>query len=157
MHVDIYSDGSSRGNPGPGGYGCIIRCVDRYGITQEREYSAGFLLTTNSRMERLGVITALEKLKYMCDVTVYTDSQYVVKPYTEGWIFGWKKNGWKNSSGEVKNKDLWIRLDGLVNSHKVKFVWIKGHDGHPENERCDKLAVAAAEGDLLKVDEGYRG
>lgn len=136
--VEIYSDGACSGNPGPGGFGAILRCDGR-----EKEVSGGEPHTTNNRMELLGVITALEALKYPCEVRITTDSKYVVDGICKGWAAGWKKRGWKKSDGEpALNPDLWDRLLSLLEVHKAEFVWVKGHAGHPENERCDRLAVA---------------
>lgn len=156
MHVDIYSDGSSRGNPGPGGYGAILRFVDPSGGVHQKELSGGFERTTNNRMELLGVIVALEALKVPCEVAVYTDSQYVVKAFTDRWVDGWKRRGWKNAKKEpVKNQDLWMRLIEALEKHRVSFHWVKGHAGHPENERCDELATTAADGADRFIDEGF--
>ncbi len=139
--VEIYSDGACSGNPGPGGFGAILRCDGR-----EKEISGGDPHTTNNRMELLGVITALEALKYPCEVRVTTDSKYVVDGISKGWAVGWKKRGWKKSDGKpALNPDLWERLLALLEIHKTEFVWIKGHAGHPENERCDRLAVSERE------------
>lgn len=139
--VEIFSDGACSGNPGPGGFGVILRC-DGY----EKELSGADPHTTNNRMELLGVITALEALKYPCQVRITTDSKYVIDGITKGWAKGWKKRGWKKSDGNpALNPDLWDRLLSLLETHKAEFVWIKGHAGHPENERCDALAVAARE------------
>ncbi len=139
--VEIYSDGACSGNPGPGGFGAILRCDGR-----EKEISGGAPHTTNNRMELLGVITALEALKYPCEVRVTTDSKYVVDGISKGWAAGWKKRGWKKSDGKpALNPDLWERLLALLEIHKTEFVWIKGHAGHPENERCDRLAVSERE------------
>lgn len=139
--VEIFSDGACSGNPGPGGFGVILRC-DGY----EKELSGADPHTTNNRMELLGVITALEALKYPCEVRITTDSKYVIDGITKGWAKGWKKRGWKKSDGNpALNPDLWDRLLSLLETHKAEFVWIKGHAGHPENERCDALAVAARE------------
>ena len=136
--VEIYSDGACSGNPGPGGFGAILRCDGR-----EKEVSGGEAHTTNNRMELLGVITALEALKYPCEVRITTDSKYVVDGISKGWAASWKKRGWKKSDGKpALNPDLWDRLLALLEIHKAEFVWIKGHAGHPENERCDRLAVA---------------
>ena len=158
LHVDIFTDGSSRGNPGPGGYGSILRFVDRNGCVHEKELSQGFRLTTNNRMELLGVIVALEALKSPCEVTLYSDSQYVVNAFNQHWVDGWLKRGWKNAKKEpVKNPDLWKRLLAAKEPHRMEFVWVKGHAGHPENERCDALATAAADGDDLAEDEGFAG
>lgn len=158
LHVDIFTDGSSRGNPGPGGYGSILRFVDRNGRVHEKELSQGFRCTTNNRMELLGVIKALEALKSPCDITLYSDSRYVVNAFNQHWVEGWLKRGWKNAKKEpVKNPDLWKRLLAAKEPHQMTFVWVKGHAGHPENERCDALATAAADGDNLIEDEGFSG
>ncbi len=139
--VEIFSDGACSGNPGPGGFGAILRCDGR-----EKEISGGDPHTTNNRMELLGVITALEALKYPCEVRVTTDSKYVVDGISKGWAVGWRKRGWKKSDGKpALNPDLWERLLALLEIHKTEFVWIKGHAGHPENERCDRLAVSERE------------
>lgn len=147
MEVTIFSDGSSRGNPGPGGYGTILQCIDPSGKLHEKELSGGYQYTTNNRMEILGAIVGLEALKRPCQVTLYSDSQYLVNAINQNWIGGWARNGWKNSQKkEVKNLDLWKRLLEAMRMHEVTFVWVKGHAGHPENERCDALATAAADG-----------
>ncbi len=139
--VEIYSDGACSGNPGPGGFGAILRCDGR-----EKEVSGGEPHTTNNRMELLGVITALEALKYPCEVRITTDSKYVADGIGKGWAKSWKKRGWKKSDGSpALNPDLWERLLALLEIHKAEFVWIKGHAGHPENERCDRLAVSERE------------
>ena len=136
--VEIYTDGACSGNPGPGGWGAILRCEGR-----EKELSGGEAHTTNNRMELLGVINALEALKYPCRVKLTTDSKYVVDGVTKGWAEGWRRRGWKKSDGKpALNTDLWERLLGLLATHEVEFAWIKGHAGHAENERCDALAVA---------------
>ena len=145
MEVKLFSDGSSRGNPGNGGYGTILQYVDSKGQLHEREYSEGFKDTTNNRMELMGVIRGLEELKKPCSVTVISDSKYVTDAFNNHWIDSWVKKGWRNSSGQVKNIDLWERLLAAKEPHDVKFVWVKGHAGHPENERCDKLATNAAD------------
>ena len=135
--VDIFTDGACSGNPGPGGWGAILR----YG-EKEKERSGGEKDTTNNRMEMTAVIEALKLLKFPCDVTLYTDSQYVCNAINKHWIDNWQKNGWKNSQRQpVANKELWEEIISLLKTHSVKFVWVKGHDGHPENERCDRLAV----------------
>ena len=153
QHVDIFTDGAARGNPeGPGGYGTIIHFVDSKGRLFEREYSCGYVKTTNNRMELRAVIAGLEALTRPCSVTVYSDSQYVVKAFTDGWLAGWKKKGWKRQGGELLNVDLWKKLDRLAEMHELEFVWVKGHAGHPLNERCDKLATGAADGEELKED-----
>ncbi len=157
MDVSIFTDGSSRGNPGPGGYGCVLRCQLSTGEVKELELSQGYQVTTNNRMELLGVIVALEALKRPCRVTLYSDSQYVVNAFNQHWIEGWKKRGWKNAKKEpVKNIDLWKRLLTAMEPHEVTFVWVKGHAGHPENERCDELATTAADSSQLAIDEGFK-
>ena len=135
--VEIFTDGACSGNPGPGGYGVVLR----YG-TKEKELSGGDSSTTNNRMELLGVITGLAALKEPCQVTLTTDSKYVVDSITKGWVYNWKKNNWiKSDKKPALNVDLWEQLLPLLEKHKVTFKWVKGHAGHPENERCDRLAV----------------
>lgn len=156
-HVDIYSDGSARGNPGNGGFGALLVFQAPGGVRHERELSGGFRLTTNNRMELLGVISGLELLKQPCDVTVHTDSQYIANAFNQHWIDGWLRKGWKGAGNKpVKNVDLWNRLLAAMEPHEVRFSWVKGHAGHPENERCDALATTAADGDGLAEDTGYR-
>lgn len=146
MEVRLYSDGSSRGNPGPGGYGTILQYTDAHGQLHEREYSEGFADTTNNRMELMGVIRGLEELKKPCHVEVISDSKYVIDAFNKGWVDSWLKNSWKGAGNRpVKNVDLWKRLIDAKQPHDVKFNWVKGHDGHPENERCDRLATTAAD------------
>lgn len=154
MKVTIYTDGSARGNPdGPGGYGTILSYVDNNGIEHLREYSQGFKKTTNNRMELLAAIVGLEALIRPCDVTLYSDSQYLVKAFNDKWLEGWIKKGWKRGKNEpVKNVDLWKRLLAAMETHNVEFVWVKGHAGHPQNERCDELATTAADSDDLLDD-----
>ena len=148
-HVEMYTDGSSRGNPGPGGYGVILR----FGKA-EKELSQGYKRTTNNRMELLAVIKGLEALKRDgLDVLVVSDSKYVVDSVSKGWVFGWAKKGFKDK----KNPDLWKRYLQLHSKHNIKFRWIKGHNDHPMNERADQLAVAAAESYDLIEDVGYTG
>ena len=145
--VSIYTDGASRGNPGPGGYGVVML----YG-TLRKELSEGFRLTTNNRMELLGVIAGLEALKKDdTTVTIYSDSKYVVDSVEKRWVLGWEKKNFKDK----KNSDLWIRFLNIYRKHKVKFIWVKGHNTNVENNRCDELAVAAAQGGDLKPDIGY--
>ena len=145
--ITIYTDGSSLGNPGPGGYGVVLICGEL-----RKELSAGFRLTTNNRMELMAVCVALEALKIEnSSVTLYSDSKYVVDAVTKGWVFGWEK---KRFSGK-KNPDLWIRFLRVYRRHRVRFVWIKGHAQTVENNRCDQLAVAAAGSARLYEDEGY--
>lgn len=156
MNVSIYTDGSARGNPGPGGYGAVLRCTLPDGRLHEKELSQGYRLTTNNRMELLAVIAALEALRRPCKVTLYSDSQYVVNAFNQHWVEGWLKRGWKNAKKEpVKNIDLWKRLLEAKKPHEVEFIWVKGHAGHPENERCDQLATAAADGEGRIEDVGF--
>ncbi|GKX57049.1 ribonuclease H [Leminorella grimontii] len=147
--VEIFTDGSCLGNPGPGGYGAILRYKQH-----EKTLSAGYFLTTNNRMELLAAITALESLKSPCQVSLSTDSQYV-RQGIMSWIHNWKKRGWKTADKKpVKNVDLWMRLDSAIGHHQVEWHWVKGHAGHEENERCDELARTAASSPTL-TDEGY--
>ena len=140
MKIEIFCDGACSGNPGAGGFGCILRCGDKV-----KELSGAEPLTTNNRMELMGAITALESLKRPCEVTVTTDSQYLAKGMNE-WIAGWVKRDWKNSKKEpVLNRDLWERLLELSKTHRISWNWVRGHNGHVENERCDVLARAAIE------------
>lgn len=139
--VNIYTDGACKGNPGPGGYGAILVYN---GV--EKEFSGGEANTTNNRMELLGAITALAALKEPCEVELCSDSKYLVDAVTKGWVRNWQQKGWKKADGKpTLNPDLWQRLLELLDVHRVTFVWIKGHAGHPYNERCDRLAVAEAE------------
>ncbi|PKM16861.1 MAG: ribonuclease HI [Gammaproteobacteria bacterium HGW-Gammaproteobacteria-2] len=138
--VEIHTDGACLGNPGPGGWGVLLRCDGR-----ERELSGNEPDTTNNRMELMAAIMALEALSEPCTVALHTDSQYVQKGISE-WLAGWQRRGWKTAAGEpVKNKDLWQRLSAAAASHTVQWLWVRGHNGHPENERVDELARAAAE------------
>ncbi len=149
--VAIYTDGSCLGNPGPGGYGVVLRYQQH-----QKEMSAGYQQTTNNRMELLAAIVGLESLKQPCDVDLTTDSQYVRLGITQ-WLANWKKNNWKTSQKEpVKNQDLWRRLDAACQGHTVHWHWVKGHAGHPENERCDELARVAATHQATEVDEGFQ-
>ena len=154
MNVSIYTDGSARGNPdGPGGYGAIVVYVDAKGMEHEREYSAGFIKTTNNRMELMAAIIGLEALTKPCNVTLYSDSQYLVKAFNDHWLESWIIKGWKRGKNEpVKNIDLWKRLLIAKETHNVTFTWVKGHNGHPMNERCDVLATNAADGTDLTDD-----
>ncbi|EOZ99736.1 Ribonuclease HI [Indibacter alkaliphilus LW1] len=147
MNIIIYTDGAAKGNPGPGGYGAVLK------FNQHRkELSEGFRLTTNNRMELLAVIKALEEIKIDgIPVVIYSDSKYVVDAVEKGWLWGWQKKGFKDK----KNPDLWRRYIPLHLKYKPKFVWVKGHAGNIENERCDQLAVAAAEQPRLPADTGY--
>ena len=157
--IKLYSDGAARGNPeGPGGYGTILQFTDAQGVLHEREYSAGYKKTTNNRMELMGVITGLEALTRPCHVEVYTDSKYVSDAFNQHWIEGWQRKNWKNSQNKpVKNPELWQRLLKAMEPHEVRFNWVKGHNGHELNERCDKLATTAADGDDLLDDEVASG
>ena len=154
MRVTLYSDGSARGNPdGPGGFGTILHYVNPQGKVYERELSAGYKKTTNNRMELMGVITGLEALTKPCDVDVISDSKYVTDAFNQNWIDTWLRKNWKTAGNKpVKNMDLWQRLPATMEPHHVTFHWVKGHAGHPENERCDKLATTAADGDGLLDD-----
>ena len=156
MEVTIYTDGSARGNPnGPGVYGAVLHYVDSKGTLHERELSQGYARTTNNRMELMAAIAGLEALVRPCQVTLYSDSQYLVKAFNEHWIDGWQKKNWKRGKNDpVKNVDLWKRLLAAMEPHEVKFVWVKGHNGHEMNERCDQLATAAADGNDLLTDTG---
>lgn len=156
MLVKIYTDGAARGNPdGPGGYGTVLEYVDPKGGLHTKELSQGYVRTTNNRMELMAVIAGLEALNRPCTVEVYSDSQYVVNAFNQHWVDGWLKKGWKRGKNEpVKNVDLWKRLLAVKEPHAVSFHWVKGHDGHPQNERCDTLATTAADGADLIVDEG---
>ncbi len=140
-HVDIYTDGACRGNPGRGGWGAILV----YGV-HERELSGGEAHTTNNRMELSGVIAALGALREPCEVTLTSDSRYVVEAVNNGWVEGWRARGWRKADkSPALNVDLWEQLLGLLKKHSVTFKWVRGHAGHPYNERCDKLATAFAD------------
>ncbi|MBC7263632.1 MAG: ribonuclease HI [Chloroflexi bacterium] len=149
--VVIYTDGACLGNPGPGGYGVVLL----YG-KHRKELSGGFRLTTNNRMEIMAAIVGLSALKERCKVTLYTDSQYLADAMMEGWAKRWKSNGWRRNKREkALNADLWDKLLNLCEQHDVEFVWIRGHNGNPENERCDKLSMQAAAQENLPPDMGY--
>lgn len=151
--VTLYTDGACSGNPGVGGYGAILVHVDANGIKHEKEFSQGYKMTTNNQMELLAVIVGLEALKKPCNVTVYSDSKYVVDAFNNKWIDGWIAKGWKTAGkSPVKNVDLWKRLLDAKKLHDVEFIWVKGHAGHEYNERCDTLAVAAGKKDDLKTE-----
>ncbi len=146
-YIHLYTDGSSRGNPGPGGYGIVLRYKDYY-----KELSTGYRLTTNNRMELLAVIHGLQQLKTnTIPVRVFSDSKYVIDTIQKGWLNGWLKTNFKGK----KNKDLWLEYINASKGLKVEFFWVKGHNGHPENEKCDELAVNAATGSNLLIDQGY--
>ncbi len=147
--INIFTDGSSRGNPGPGGYGVVLTYNGH-----RKELSAGFTRTTNNRMELMAVIVGLEAIKVPnIPITIYSDSKYVVEAVEKRWVYTWLRNNFKDK----KNEDLWRRFILIYEKYRVKFVWIKGHAGHPENERCDQLAVAAAMQSDLIADQGYEG
>ena len=156
MKVTLYTDGSARGNPdGPGGYGAVLQFIDKQGVLHEKEMSAGYVKTTNNRMELMAAIVGLEALNRPCQVDLYSDSKYLVDAFNQHWIENWVKNNWNRpKTGPVKNSDLWKRLSKAMEPHCVQFIWVKGHDGHPENERCDRLATTAADGRDLLVDPG---
>jgi ribonuclease HI len=158
MLVKIFTDGSARGNPdGPGGYGTILQYVDGRGQLHEREYSQGYKKTTNNRMELMAAIVGLEALNRPCEVELYSDSKYLIDAFNQHWIDGWIRKGWKRGKNEpVKNPDLWKRLLAATQPHTIRFIWVKGHDGHPENERCDTLATTAADGTDL-IDDVVTG
>lgn len=155
MLVKVYTDGAARGNPeGPGGYGAVLEYVDTKGQLHTREYSRGYKKTTNNRMELMAAIVALEALTKPCDVELYSDSKYLVDAFNQHWIDNWIKKDWKRGKNEpVKNIPLWKRLLAAKAPHQVTFIWVKGHDGHPQNERCDKLATEAADGEELFEDD----
>jgi ribonuclease HI len=145
--IEIYTDGSAKGNPGRGGYG-IIMCLNG----KCKEFSQGFKFTTNNRMELLAIIVALENLKSTeFPVKIYSDSKYVIDSITKGWVFNWLNKGFKGK----KNEDLWRRYIPLHSKFRIEFEWVKGHNGHPQNERCDQLAVAASDKSNLDIDENY--
>jgi ribonuclease HI len=148
--VLIHTDGSCLGNPGPGGWGCVLRFCGH-----AREFSGGYSHTTNNRMELMAAISALEALKEPCRVNLFTDSQYLQNAVEHHWLDGWKQNGWKTAAKKpVKNRDLWERLDRQIRLHQIRFRWVKGHAGHTDNERCDALARAMAAQAGLPPDPG---
>ena len=149
--VTIYTDGGCIGNPGPGGYGVILRYKNH-----EKQLSGGFRLTTNNRMEVMAAIAGLEALKVPCSVTLYSDSKYLVESMKEGWVHRWKANNWwRNKKEKAANIDLWDRLFDLCAQHTVEFVWVEGHAGHHWNEQCDALSKKAANQENLPIDLGY--
>lgn len=149
--IVIYTDGACSGNPGPGGYGVVLLAGKH-----RKELSGGFRLTTNNRMELMGVIEGLKALKKKSRVTLYSDSQYVVEALRKGWANQWRDRGWRRSNKEIAlNSDLWEMLLDLVNQHEMEFIWVQSHAGNPENERCDELAVAASRNKDLPPDIGY--
>lgn len=143
--INVYTDGASSGNPGPGGYGIIMEWKEK---NYTKEFFEGFRKTTNNRMELLAIIKALEKLKTTTNITIFTDSKYVIDAVEKGWLFSWQKTNFKKK----KNKDLWLAFLELYNKHTIEFRWVKGHSGHLQNERCDYLATTATKGNDLKID-----
>lgn len=156
MFVKIYTDGSARGNPdGPGGYGCVLHYTDSKGQLHERQFSQGYIRTTNNRMELMAAIVGLEALIRPCQVELYSDSKYLVDAFNQHWIEGWIRKDWKRGKNEpVKNVDLWKRLLKAKEPHQVTFIWVKGHNGHAMNELCDTLATRAADGENQIADPG---
>lgn len=151
VEVSIYTDGACSGNPGNGGYGAVLVYIDSNGDKHEKELSEGFQNVTNNQMELMAVIAALEALKKPAKVTITSDSKYVTDAFNNNWIDGWIKKGWKTAGkSPVKNVELWKRLLNAIKPHNVKFIWVKGHAGHPYNERCDRLAVEAYKQENLK-------
>ncbi|GAB3016797.1 ribonuclease HI [Bowmanella dokdonensis] len=149
--IEVFTDGSCLGNPGPGGYGVVMRYARHL-----KELSGGYRLTTNNRMEMMAAIAALKALREPCEIDLTTDSQYLRQGISQ-WIHNWRRNGWRTSEKKpVKNVDLWQQLDSLCQKHQVRWHWVKGHAGHSENERCDELARQAAEGSHLKEDTGFQ-
>ena len=154
--VLLFTDGAARGNPdGPGGYGAVLQFTDSKGQLHEKTLSAGYVRTTNNRMELMAAIAGLEALNRPCEIELYSDSQYLVNAFNQHWIEGWIKKGWKRGKNEeVKNVDLWKRLLAAKEPHQISFFWVKGHAGHKYNERCDHLATSAADGEELPADPG---
>ena len=156
--VLIFTDGSARGNPdGPGGFGTVLQFTDSQGQLHEKVISGGYVRTTNNRMELMAAIRGLEALNRPCSVELYSDSKYLTDAFNQKWIDSWIAKGWnRGKSGPVKNIDLWKRLLKAKAPHRVNFIWVKGHAGHPQNERCDMLATTAADGDQLMTDDGLK-
>lgn len=154
MLVKIFTDGAARGNPeGPGGYGTILQYLDSKGNLHEREFCQGYVKTTNNRMELMAAIIGLEALTKPCEVELYSDSKYLTDAFNQHWIDNWVAKGWRRGKNQpVLNQDLWKRLLKAKQHHNVSFIWVKGHDGHPENERCDQLATSAADSNQLIED-----
>ncbi len=154
--VTIYTDGASRGNPGPGGYGAVIEFIDSTGRLHVKELSQGYEKTTNNRMELMAAIAALEALNRPCEVSLWSDSQYLVNAFTQHWIEGWIRKKWmRGPSDPVKNTDLWQRLLQASAPHQVTWNWVRGHNGQPQNERCDALATQAADSGKRIPDPGF--
>ena len=156
--VLIFTDGSARGNPdGPGGFGTVLQFTDSQGQLHEKVISGGYVRTTNNRMELMAAIRGLEALNRPCSVELYSNSKYLTDAFNQKWIDSWIAKGWnRGKSGPVKNIDLWKRLLKAKEPHQVTFIWVKGHAGHPQNERCDMLATTAADGDQLMTDDGLK-
>ena len=134
--INIYTDGACSGNPGPGGWAAILKCNGK-----EKKISGFEKSTTNNRMELLALINALDILKEKCDISVFSDSKYLVDSISKGWVYSWQKNHWMRKSQKIPNYDLWESLLNLINGHTIKFNWVRGHSGHPENEECDRMAI----------------
>ncbi len=154
--VTIYTDGAARGNPdGPGGYGAVLEFIDSAGQLHTKELSRGYKKTTNNRMELMAAIAALEALNRPCEVELWSDSQYLINAFNQHWIDGWIRKKWMRAKNEpVKNVDLWQRLLDAASPHHISWNWVRGHNGHPQNERCDTLATQAADSDNLIDDPG---
>ncbi|MDN5363336.1 MAG: ribonuclease [Eubacteriales bacterium] len=149
--VEIYTDGACSGNPGPGGYGVILKVGPH-----EKELSGGYRLTTNNRMEIMAAIKGLEALKRPCRVRLYSDSEYLVNAMKKGWVYRWQAQNWRrNNKEKAKNRDLWERLLELAKQHEIEWHWVRGHADNPYNARCDRLAVAASKRKNLEIDEGF--
>jgi len=153
MLVEMYTDGACSGNPGSGGYGTILRYKDVNGDWHEKELSSGYKITTNNRMELMGPIVGLEALKKSCKVKIYSDSKYFIDAFEKKWIDSWQKNNWRTAAKKpVKNIELWKRMLEAMEKHEVELIWVKGHNGHEFNERCDQLAVNSSKGEILIED-----
>lgn len=158
MHeVNLFTDGACRGNPGPGGYGVVLEFLDGKGRIHIKELSGGYRTTTNNRMELMAVLKGLEAMDKPCHVKIYSDSQYIVNAFNQGWLTSWIANGWTRGKKKepVKNEDLWKSILEHSKRHQVELIWVKGHAGHPQNERCDVLATQAADGDELVKDMAF--
>ena len=156
-NIKIYTDGACANNPGAGGYGIVLMYEDSNNVLHKKELSKGFELTTNNRMELLAVIDALNSLKKPCNIELYSDSKYVIDAINQKWLDSWQEKNWKlNTKNPVKNIDLWQKLLGAMKPHKIKFIWVKGHDSNEFNNRCDKLAVEARMNGKLSIDEGFK-
>ena len=155
--IKIYTDGACQNNPGKGGYGIVMRYIDQKGNVHQKEFSKGFLKTTNNRMELLAVIDALNILKKPCEIELYSDSKYVVDAINQKWLDSWIKKNWKlNTTNPTKNIDLWKKYLEASKAHDIKFIWVKGHAQNEFNNLCDKLAVEARSKDILETDDGFK-